>query len=84
MAQINPLPQASWFEIDEDVYLMYLLKGYEIEYDNDWDCVYISLDGQWHREDGPAIIHKDNSEWYYLNDNYYTKEQYYEKLAEHN
>lgn len=53
----------SWFEIDEREYLMYVLRGYEFYVTE--DRVIWTLDGKYHREDGPAIIHSDGSqEWW--------------------
>ena len=36
--------------------------------------------GMCHRDDGPAIIHKDGSYSYYLNDQRYSKEEYWEEI----
>jgi len=37
-------------------------------------------DGQYHREDGPAIIYPDGNQYWMLNDKHYSKEGYYRKL----
>ena len=37
-------------------------------------------DGLKHREDGPAIVWEDNSYSYYLNDQRYSKEEYWEEI----
>ena len=55
----------SWFEIDSKEYMTYILLGYEIEADE--DLVTWFLNGQIHREDGPAIIEADGSESWFLN-----------------
>lgn len=49
-----------WFEIDEQEYLMYLLKGYDITIHEKY--VEWVFDGKPHREDGPAYTHVDGSE----------------------
>jgi len=35
---------------------------------------------KFHREDGPAIIYSDGTEHYFLDDNSYTKPNYYQEL----
>lgn len=84
MTTINPFPQAPWFEIDEDAYLMYLLKGYEIVHDELFNLIEFTIDGKPHREDGPAVIYSDGDEWYYLNNNYYSNEDYNKALENGN
>ena len=62
---INRIKLGEWFEIDEQQYLLYILRGYEI------DVTEISvswrLNGLWHREDGPAYIGADGTQDWYLN-----------------
>ena len=44
----------SWFEISEEEYIWYILQGYDIEVGE--RNVAWKLDGEEHREDGPAYI----------------------------
>jgi hypothetical protein len=56
------------------------LDGPAIEWDNgdkEW-CIH----GELHREDGPAIIRRDGKMQWYLNDQHYTKEEWFEALTE--
>ena len=55
----------SWFEIDEQQYIWYILQGYEI-YINEYRVAW-RLNGLWHREDGPAYIGADGTQDWYLN-----------------
>lgn len=56
----------SWFEIDESQYMWYILQGYTIEVES--DRVIWRLDGETHRESGPAIIWSDETHEWFLND----------------
>jgi len=55
--------------------MWYILKGYTIHVDvfgtRDW-----FLNGQRHREDGPAIEYADGSRAWYLNDQNMTEEEH--------
>ena len=55
----------SWFEIDSKEYMTYILLGYEVEADE--DLVTWFLNGQVHREDGPAVTYRDGTQVWYLN-----------------
>lgn len=68
MAIIKPFKEAPWFEIDEDAYLMYLLKGCEILLSSGGEYVYFVLDESLHRDDGPAVIWNDGGVEYWQND----------------
>jgi hypothetical protein len=41
---------------------------------------YKNIRGVLHREDGPARVWPDGSEWYYLNGKWYTKEKWKEEV----
>ena len=56
----------SWFEIDEQQYLLYILQGYE--FDINEERVIWRLNGLWHREDGPAVTYSDGTQEWWLND----------------
>ena len=43
---------------------------------------FIKSSTTYHREDGPAVIYHDGVQRFYLNDKFYTKEDYYKKLEE--
>lgn len=55
----------SWFEIDEQEYLVYILRGYEIIVDKEY--VQWLLNGKCHREDGPAVIRSNGTQSWWLN-----------------
>ena len=55
----------SWFEIGSMEYMTYILFGYEIEADE--VLVTWFLNGQVHREDGPAVIWADGGQEWWLN-----------------
>lgn len=83
--KITPFPNAPWFSIDEDAYLMYLLRGYEIRYRYEiCGLVDFLLDGNRHREDGPARVWDDGVVSYYLNNKWYPKNEYYKALKDGN
>ena len=48
-----------------------------------WDdgTKYWCLDGQLHREDGPAIEYPDGVKRWFLNDVHYTEEEFKKKIA---
>jgi len=61
--------------ISDEQMMWYILKGYTIHVDvfgtRDW-----FLNGQRHREDGPAIEYADGSRAWYLNDQNMTEEEH--------
>lgn len=70
----------SWFSIDEQEYLMYLLKGYDIRVEN-W---YISwrLNYKKHREDGPSVVWRGGYNEWWLNDNLYSEAEFNEAIKQ--
>ena len=55
----------NWFEIDEQQYVMYILSGYDIAVSD--EHIIWRLNGNPHREDGPAVIHSDGTQEWWLN-----------------
>ena len=56
----------SWYEIDEREYVMYTLRGYELDVAE--SRVIWNLDNKLHREDGPAVTYRDGTQEWWLND----------------
>jgi hypothetical protein len=40
--------------------------------DNEGDIIWYNKQGEWHNDDGPAIIKSDGQLWWYLNDKEYS------------
>lgn len=68
----------SWFEIDDKEYVWYILQGYEIVVDEKWVEWY--LNGLLHKTDGPASIHADGSQFWYLNGKSLTEDEWERKI----
>lgn len=68
----------SWFEIDDKEYVWYILQGYEIVVDEKWVEWY--LNGLLHKTDGPASIHADGSQFWYLNGKSLTEDERERKI----
>ncbi len=56
---------ANWFEIDEKDYIWYKLQGYTIAVNS--DLALWLLNGNYHREDGPAVIWANGTQEWHLN-----------------
>ena len=55
-------------------------KEYTVRVWGDGDVYWCNQKGQPHREDGPAVTHSDGEKEFFINGEYYSEEEYWEKL----
>jgi len=59
-------------ELSDQDRTWYIIKGYEIEEDLNGRIYY--MDGEFHREDGPAVEYADGTKYWYLNGKYHRED----------